>query len=70
MKPVTNPSIIALLHGPDQPGLVSRVSSWIFLRGSNIIHADQHQDHEANIFFQRVEFDDLTKAVNIDFKSH
>jgi formyltetrahydrofolate deformylase len=49
-------SIIALLHGPDQPGLVSRVSSWIFLRGSNIHHADQHKDQEANIFFQRVEW--------------
>ncbi len=53
MKP---PSIIALLHGPDQPGLVSRVSSWIFLRGSNIVHADQHEDAEAKIFFQRVEW--------------
>ena len=50
------PTIIALLHGPDQPGLVSRVSSWIFLRGSNIHHADQHKDLEANIFFQRVEW--------------
>lgn len=50
------PKIIALLHGPDQPGLVSRVSSWIFLRGSNIHHADQHKDEEANIFFQRVEW--------------
>ena len=49
-------TIIALLHGPDQPGLVSRVSSWIFLRGSNIIHADQHEDREAGIFFQRVEW--------------
>lgn len=53
MKP---PSIIALLYGPDQPGLVSRVSSWIFLRGSNIVHADQHEDPEAGIFFQRVEW--------------
>jgi formyltetrahydrofolate deformylase len=53
MKPKT---IIALLSGPDQPGLVSRVSSWIFLRGSNIIHADQHEDQEAGIFFQRVEW--------------
>ena len=53
MKPQT---IIALLSGPDQPGLVSRVSSWIFLRGSNIHHADQHKDQEANIFFQRVEW--------------
>jgi formyltetrahydrofolate deformylase len=56
MKPIGNPSIIALLHGPDQPGLVSRVSSWIFLRGSNIINAEQHQDKETNIFFQRIEW--------------
>ena len=49
-------TIIALLHGPDQPGLVSKVSSWIFDRGSNIDHADQHKDPEANIFFQRVEW--------------
>ncbi len=53
---MTNPTIIALLHGPDQPGLVSRVSSWIFLRGSNIVHADQHEDPEAGIFFQRIEW--------------
>ncbi len=53
MKPAT---IIALLYGPDQPGLVSRVSSWIFLRGSNIVHADQHEDPEAGIFFQRIEW--------------
>ncbi len=56
MNLVKKPSIIALLHGPDQPGLVARVSSWIFLRGSNINHADQHQDHEVNIFFQRLEW--------------
>ncbi|MDP4643325.1 MAG: formyltetrahydrofolate deformylase [Opitutales bacterium] len=49
-------SIIALLYGPDQPGLVSRVSSWIFLCGSNIVHADQHEDPEAGIFFQRIEW--------------
>ncbi len=51
-----DPTIIALLYGPDQPGLVSRVSSWIFLRGSNIHHADQHKDLEENVFFQRVEW--------------
>jgi formyltetrahydrofolate deformylase len=32
------------------------VSSWIFLRGSNIVHADQHEDPVAGIFFQRVEW--------------
>lgn len=38
------------------PGLVARVSSWIFQRDSNIIHADQHGDVDAGIFFQRVEW--------------
>lgn len=49
-------TITALLYGPDQPGLVARVSNWIFQRQSNIIHADQHGDVDAGIFFQRVEW--------------
>ena len=49
-------TLIALLHGPDQPGLVARVSGWIFARGGNILHADQHHDREVGIFFQRVEW--------------
>jgi len=51
-----NETLIALLHGPDQPGLVAKVSGWIFERGGNIIHADQHRDMEAGVFFQRVEW--------------
>ncbi len=50
------PTLTALLHGPDQPGLVARVSGWIFERGGNILHADQHRDMEAGVFFQRVEW--------------
>ncbi len=50
------PTLIALLHGPDQPGLVARVAGWIFARGGNILHADQHRDMEAGIFFQRIEW--------------
>src|SRR5580692_12488543 len=49
-------SIVALLHGPDRPGLVARVASWIFEQGGNILHADQHRDAEENVFFQRVEW--------------
>jgi formyltetrahydrofolate deformylase len=49
-------TLIALLHGPDQPGLVARVAGWIFARGGNILHADQHRDMQAGIFFQRVEW--------------
>src|SRR6188474_3147600 len=51
------PTLIALLHGPDQPGLVARVAGWIFERGGNILHADQHRDMEAGVFFQRVEWE-------------
>lgn len=51
-----SPRIVALLSGPDQRGLVSKVSSWIFENGGNIIHADQHRDQEEGVFFQRVEW--------------
>ncbi len=54
--PSMSTTLIALLHGPDQPGLVARVSGWIFTRGGNILHADQHRDMEAGIFFQRIEW--------------
>jgi formyltetrahydrofolate deformylase len=53
VKPAT---LIALLHGPDQPGIVARVAGWIFEHGGNILHADQHRDMEEGIFFQRVEW--------------
>jgi formyltetrahydrofolate deformylase len=49
-------TLVALLHGPDQPGLVARVSGWIFEHGGNILHADQHRDMEAGVFFQRIEW--------------
>jgi len=49
-------SVIALLHGPDQPGLVARTAGWIHQRGGNVLHADQHLDRDENIFFQRVEW--------------
>ncbi|MEM8868228.1 MAG: formyltetrahydrofolate deformylase [Verrucomicrobiota bacterium] len=49
-------TIVGLLYGPDQPGLVAKVSNWIYQRQGNIHHADQHKDSEANIFFQRLEW--------------
>lgn len=48
--------IIALLHGEDRAGIVARVSGWIYARGGNIVHADQHHDIEEGIFFQRIEW--------------
>jgi len=54
MKPAT--TIVALLHGPDQPGIVAKTAGWIFARSGNILHADQHRDMEAGEFFQRIEW--------------
>lgn len=53
---MSQPTLIALLHGPDQTGLVARVAGLIFERGGNILHADQHRDMEAGVFFQRIEW--------------
>ena len=52
-----NPSVIALLYGPDQPGIVAKVATWIHQCGGNVLHADQHLDRQGNVFFQRVEWE-------------
>jgi formyltetrahydrofolate deformylase len=49
-------SAVLLLDCPDQKGLVARVSSLLYQHGANILHADQHQDHELGLFFMRVEW--------------
>lgn len=54
--------LVALLHGPDQPGLVAKTAGWIFARGGNILHADQHRDLEEGIFFQRIEWEPSAAA--------
>jgi len=54
LKPST--TLVALLHGPDQPGIVAKTAGWIYGRQGNILHADQHRDMEAGEFFQRIEW--------------
>jgi|SRR5579883_2346637 len=47
---------VLLIDCPDRKGLVATVSGLLYRYGANIIHADQHQDHEAGQFFMRVEW--------------
>ena len=47
---------VLLIDCPDQKGLVALVSGLLFEQGANILHADQHQDHELGLFFMRVEW--------------
>ena len=49
-------SAVLLIDCPDRKGLVARVSGLLYERGANILHADQHQDHDLGLFFMRVEF--------------
>ncbi len=51
------PTATLLLSCPDRPGLVAAVADFVFRNGGNILHADQHVDHEAGVFFQRIEID-------------
>jgi len=47
---------VLLIDCPDRKGLVAAVASLLYRYGANITHADQHQDHEAGLFFMRVEW--------------
>ena len=53
---MSTPSAVLLITCPDRPGLVAGVANFITGHGGNILHADQHVDDAAGIFFQRVEF--------------
>jgi formyltetrahydrofolate deformylase len=49
-------SAVLLIDCPDRKGLIAGVASLLYQRGANILHADQHQDHELGLFFMRVEW--------------
>jgi len=48
---------ILLLSCPDQRGLVSRISHFIYERGGNILDLDEHVDAADHLFFIRVAWD-------------
>jgi formyltetrahydrofolate deformylase len=49
-------SAVLLIDCPDRTGLVAAVSGLLYQHGANILHADQHQDPQAGLFFMRVEW--------------
>ena len=53
-----NPGLLRLLIScPDQPGIVARVSRFLYEAGANIIRSDQYStDPEGGTFFLRMEF--------------
>ena len=55
-QPSCSPSGILLIDCPDRPGIVAAVAQFLYRNGGNILHADQHQDNDAGMFFMRVEW--------------
>ena len=50
-------SAILLIDSPDRKGLVAKISTFLYDHGANILHADQHRDNEAGLFFMRIEWE-------------
>lgn len=48
---------ILLIHCPDQTGIISNVSEFLFFHNGNVIEIDQHVDKEQDLFFMRVEWE-------------
>src|SRR3954447_3345600 len=60
---------VLLIDCPDRPGLVARVASLLYQRGANILHADQHQDHELGLFFMRLEWALASRSTAFDLSA-
>jgi formyltetrahydrofolate deformylase len=50
------PTARLLLAAPDRPGLVAAIANFIYSNGGDVTQADQYNDEEEGMFFQRVEF--------------
>ena len=46
-----------LITCPDTRGIVAAIAEFLYQHNANILHADQHQDAENNLFLMRVEWD-------------
>ncbi len=46
-----------LITCPDAKGIVAAIANFLHQHNANILHADQHQDAENNLFLMRVEWD-------------
>ena len=51
------PTAVLLIACPDQKGLVAAISNFLLEHDANILHADQHQDAELQLFLMRVEWE-------------
>jgi formyltetrahydrofolate deformylase len=48
---------VLLVSCPDRKGIVAAIANFILAHNGNVLHADEHQDHELNLFLTRLEWD-------------
>ncbi|MCL6272663.1 formyltetrahydrofolate deformylase [Muricauda sp. 2012CJ35-5] len=53
-----------LISCPDQAGIISSVTQFLFLKNGNIVYLDQHVDKEAGVFFMRLE-SEFTNGISL-----
>lgn len=46
-----------LISCPDQKGISAAIANFLYTNGANIVHSDQHQDIDNELFLMRVEWD-------------
>lgn len=56
---MTQPTFILAFSCPNKPGIVARVTSYLYENGCNILAANQFDDTESDRFFMRVMFNVL-----------
>ncbi len=60
-----------LVTCPDRKGIVAAIANFLYQNNANILHADQHQDAENNLFLMRVQCDLTDSSLNTDnFSEH
>ncbi len=53
---MSSPTATILLSCPDQTGVVARLAGFVYERGGNIVHSDNHTDAAAGRFLTRIEW--------------
>ncbi len=73
MKKEDDHRAILLIHCPDQKGIISVVTKFLWDRDANVVDLDEHADTELGVFFCRVEwelkgFDYSKQQIEEDFQ--
>jgi formyltetrahydrofolate deformylase len=50
-------TVVLTMYCPDQRGIVSAVTRFLFDNNGNILYLDQHVDNDEKVFFMRIEWD-------------